>query len=40
MKNILKMLIGSANDRIVKSYEKTVADINKLEQKYADLSDE
>ena len=40
MKNILKMLIGSANDRIVKSYEKTVADINKLEQKYADLSDD
>ena len=40
MKNILKMLLGSANDRIVKSYEKTVANINKLEPKYAALSDE
>ena len=34
------MIMGSANDRIVKSYEKTVANINKLEQKYADLSDD
>ena len=40
MKNILKMLMGSANDRIVKSYEKTVASINKLEPKYAALTDE
>ena len=40
MKNILKMLVGSANDRIVKSYEKTVAQINKLEPKYAAMSDE
>ena len=40
MKNILKMLLGSANDRLVKSYEKTVAVINSLEPKYAALSDE
>ena len=40
MKNILKMIMGSANDRIVKSYEKTVSNINKLESKYADLSDD
>ena len=40
MKNILKMLIGSVNDRMVKSYEKTVSAINKLEPKYAALSDE
>ena len=40
MKNILKMLLGSANDRIVKSYEKTVAVINGLESKYAAMSDD
>ncbi len=40
MKNILKMLLGSANDRIVKSYEKTVTLINSLEPKYAGMSDE
>ena len=40
MKNVLKLLLGSANDRIVKSYEKTVSAINKLEPKYAALSDE
>ena len=34
------MLLGSANDRLVKSYEKTVAVINSLEPKYAALSDE
>ena len=34
------MLLGSANDRLVKSYEKTVAVINSLESKYAALSDE
>ena len=32
--------MGSANDRLVKSYEKTVANINKLESKYAGLSDD
>ena len=40
MKNILKMLLGSANDRLVKSYEKTVSVINSLEPKYAALSDD
>ena len=40
MKNILKMLLGSANDRLVKSYEKTVSVINGLESKYAALSDD
>ncbi|MBQ6012156.1 MAG: preprotein translocase subunit SecA, partial [Alphaproteobacteria bacterium] len=40
MKNVLKLLLGSANDRIVKSYEKTVSVINKLEPKYAAMSDE
>ena len=40
MVNILKLLLGSANDRIVKSYEKTVSAINKLEQKYAAMSDD
>ena len=34
------MIMGSANDRLVKSYEKTVANINKLESKYAGLSDD
>ena len=40
MKNVLKLLLGSANDRLVKSYEKTVAVINGLESKYAAMSDE
>ena len=40
MKNVLKMLLGSANDRIVKSYEKTVTVINGLEPKYAAMSDD
>ena len=40
MKNILKMLMGSANDRLVKSYDKTVSVINGLESKYAAMSDE
>ena len=40
MKNILKMLLGSANDRIVKSYEKTVGVINSLEPKYAEMTDD
>jgi preprotein translocase subunit SecA len=40
MKNVLKMLLGSANDRIVKSYEKTAAVVNGLESKYAAMSDD
>lgn len=40
MKNVLKMLLGSANDRLVKSYDKTVSVINGLESKYAAMSDD
>ena len=40
MKNVLKMLFGSVNDRIVKSYDKIVNSINALEPKYAAMSDE
>ncbi len=38
--NIIKLLLGSANDRIVKSYDKTVSMINDLEPKYAQMSDD
>ncbi|MDR1697044.1 MAG: preprotein translocase subunit SecA [Rickettsiales bacterium] len=37
---ILKKFIGSANDRLVKSYDKTVSLINDLEPKYHAMSDE
>ena len=40
MKNILGMLLGSANDRLVKSYDKTVSLINDLEPKYHKMTDE
>ena len=40
MKNILSMLLGSANDRLVKSYDKTVSMINDLEPKYHKMTDE
>ena len=40
MKNILGMLLGSANDRLIKSYDKTVSLINDLEPKYHAMSDE
>ena len=40
MKNILSMLLGSANDRLVKSYDKTVSLINDLEPKYHKMTDE
>ena len=40
MLNILTKLLGSANDRLVKSYEKTVSIINDLEPKYHAMSDE
>ena len=40
MKNILGKLLGSANDRIVKSYDKTVSLINDLEPKYHAMSDD
>ena len=38
--NIIKLLLGSANDRIVKSYDKTVSMINDLEPKYVQMSDD
>ena len=40
MKNIFGMLLGSANDRLVKSYDKTVSLINDLEPKYHGMTDE
>ena len=40
MKNIIGKLLGSANDRLVKSYNKTVSLINDLEPKYHAMSDE
>ena len=40
MLNILTKLLGSANDRIVKSYDKTVSIINDLEPKYHAMSDD
>lgn len=40
LKNIIAKLLGSANDRIVKSYDKTVSLINDLEPKYHAMTDE
>lgn len=40
MINIIGKLLGSANDRIVKSYDKTVSLINDLEPKYHGMSDD
>ena len=40
MKNIFSKILGSANDRIVKSYDKTVSLINDLEPKYHAMSDD
>ena len=40
MKNILSKILGSANDRLVKSYDKTVSLINDLEPKYHEMTDE
>lgn len=40
LKSIIGKIIGSANDRIVKSYDKTVSLINDLEPKYHAMSDE
>ena len=39
MKNILSKILGSANDRLVKSYDKTVSLINDLEPKYHEMTD-
>ena len=38
--NIIQKILGSANDRLVKSYDKTVSLINDLEPKYHAMSDE
>ncbi|MBR2285954.1 MAG: preprotein translocase subunit SecA [Alphaproteobacteria bacterium] len=40
MLNILTKILGSANDRLVKSYDKTVSIINDLEPKYHAMSDD
>ena len=40
VKNIIGKLLGSANDRLVKSYDKTVSLINDLEPKYHAMSDD
>lgn len=40
LKNVLGKILGSANDRIVKSYDKTVSLINDLEPKYHSMSDD
>ncbi|MFQ6739373.1 MAG: DEAD/DEAH box helicase, partial [Alphaproteobacteria bacterium] len=40
MVNIISKVFGSANDRIVKTYNKTVSLINDLEPKYHDMTDE
>ncbi len=40
MVNILRKVLGSANDRLVKSFDRTVSMINDLEPKYHDMSDE
>ena len=38
--NIIQKILGSANDRLVKSYDKTVSLINDLEPKYHTMSDD
>ena len=38
--NIIQKILGSANDRLVKSYDKTVSLINDLEPKYHSMSDD
>ena len=40
LKSVLKKILGSANDRIVKSYDKTVSLINDLEPKYHAMTDD
>ena len=40
LKNVIGKLLGSANDRIIKSYDKTVSLINDLEPKYHKMSDD
>jgi len=38
--NIIQKILGSANDRLVKSYDKTVSLINDLEPKYHAMTDD
>ena len=40
VKNIIGKILGSANDRLIKNYDKTVSLINDLEPKYHAMSDE
>ncbi len=40
LKNLIGKVLGSANDRIVKSYDKVVSLINDLEPKYHAMSDD
>lgn len=40
LKNIITKVLGSANDRLVKSYDKTVSLINDLEPKYHAMTDD
>ena len=40
LQNLIGKILGSANDRIVKSYDKVVSLINDLEPKYVAMSDE
>ena len=39
-KNVIGRLLGSANDRIIKNYDKTVSLINDLEPKYHAMTDD
>ncbi|MDE6478385.1 MAG: preprotein translocase subunit SecA, partial [Alphaproteobacteria bacterium] len=40
LKNVFGKIVGSANDRLVKSYDKTVSLINDLEPKYHAMTDD
>jgi len=40
MKNLFSLLLGSANDRIVKTYERIASSIEELAPKYQKMSDE
>ena len=40
LKNVIGKLLGSANDRIIKTYDKTVSLINDLEPKYHAMTDD
>ena len=40
LKNVIGKLLGSANDRIIKNYDKTVSLINDLEPKYHAMTDD